>query len=938
MEKCIACGLCAEKCPKKVDDEFNMGISKRKAAYIKYGQAVPLKYAIDPSNCIYLTRGKCRACEKFCPTGAINFDDKEKMVTIEVGSVILAPGFKPFDPSIYDFYGYGKIEDVVTSLDYERLLSASGPNMGHLIRPSDHQEPKKIAWLQCVGSRNHNRCDNTYCSSVCCMYAVKQAIVTAEHLSGDDISQTIFFMDLRSHGKDFEQYYESAKSKGINFVRARPHTIDPGPEGAGVSIRFTTESGQTFQEKFDMAVLSVGLETSSDALDLARKFNIELDLHRFAKSSCFEPVTSSRPGVMVTGAFSAPKAIPRSVTQASAAASAAAGLLADARGTLTRTRSWPEALDISKQRAAIGVFVCSCGINIANVVDVQELSRYAATLPNVVYVENNLFTCSADTQEMIAGKIREHNLNRIVIAACTPRTHEPLFQETLKSARLNGFMVEMANIRNQNAWVHQREPEKATQKAKFQVSMAVAKVTHSSPLKQEMLKVTSRALVVGGGIAGITSALAIADQGFETLLIERGETLGGNALSVERSFGGEPVRPMLESLIQKIEGHGNIRVLTSATLQSLSGSVGNFRSAVVAGGEEQEISYGVAVIATGGREATPTEYLYGIDRRVMTHLEFDREVLSTLPASTQSQTSEPPQSVVFIQCVGSREPARPYCSRICCIHSVKSAIQIKESSPLTQVFILNRDIRTYGVWEDYYQKARELGVIFIRYSVDKKPEVVSEDGYLAVRITDPILQMPLEIDADYLVLASGVVPNDNRNIIDLFKCNTNREGFLNEAHPKLRPVDMSVEGLFVAGMCNYPKPIDESIEQAKAAASRACVVLSKESMELGAIKSFVTEKCDGCALCIDVCPYSAISLKAVSRCKECTEIEASDIEITTSPTSAKKQIVVDSALCKGCGICFATCPKEGIMVHGFTMNELKSQVRAAIAEDGMILM
>ncbi|SMC65619.1 heterodisulfide reductase subunit A [Desulfocicer vacuolatum DSM 3385] len=908
MDKCIACGVCAEKCPKKVDDEFNMGISKRKAAYIKYGQSVPLKYAIDPDQCIYLTRGKCRACEKFCPTGAINFDDKERTHTIHVGVVILAPGFKPFDPSIYDVYGYARLKDVVTSLDYERLLSASGPNMGHLIRPSDNREPKKIAWIQCIGSRSHNRCDNTFCSSVCCMYAIKQALVTAEHLSGNDISQTIFFMDLRSHGKDFERYYNTAMEKGIRFIRARPHTIDPGKDGNGVSMRYITELGETVDEAFDMAVLSIGLEASQDSIFLAKTFNIDLDAHHFAATTSFTPVESNRAGVLVTGAFQAPKAIPRSVAQASAAAASAATLLSDARGTLTKTKTYPQATDISEQAPAIGVFVCACGINISNVVDVNAVANYAKTLPHVVYVENNLFTCSADTQELIAEKIKKNNLNRVVIAACTPRTHEPLFQETLKEASLNGFMVEMANIRNQNAWVHQSDPEKATQKAMDQVRMAVAKITFSSPLSQGKLKVNQRVLIIGGGVSGMTSALSMADQGFDTLILEKTDTLGGNARALECAFKGEPVQPMVEQLIDQIESHENITVYKQSTLESVSGSVGNFNGSISVNNASMDIDFGGAILTTGAGEAIPQSYGYGEHSHIMTHLEFDREVM-------KNQKTEPNDNVVFIQCVGSREPERPYCSRICCVHSVKTAIALKTRTPDIQVFILYRDMRTYGVWEQYYQQARELGVIFIRYDLDSKPKVTLKQKEIQVNITDPIIGIPLEIQADYLVLASGVVAHDSDKLTSLFKCSVDSDGFLNEAHPKLRPVDMSVNGLFLAGMCNYPKPLDESIEQAKAAASRAGVLLSREYMELDAIKSFVTDKCDGCALCLDVCPYDAIFLK----------------EITTETGEVTKRVVTDSALCKGCGICFATCPKEGIMVHGFTMDELKAQVSAAMA-------
>lgn len=907
MDKCIACGVCAEKCPRWVKDEFNMGLGKRKAAYIKYGQSVPLKYAIDPDHCIFLKRGKCRACEKFCPTGAINFEDTVKHRTLHVGAVILATGFTPFDPSIYDFYGYTQIKDVVTSMDYERLLSASGPNMGHLIRPSDEQEPRSIAWIQCIGSRSQNRCDNPYCSSVCCMYAIKQALVTAEHLSGDNIFLTIFFMDLRSHGKDFERYYNDARDKGIRFIRARPHTIEPGAGDAGVQMRYTLESGKTVKEKFDIAVLSVGLEPSSDTKHLADIFGIQTDSHRFAKTSSFAPVSASRPGVLVTGAFQAPKAIPRSVAQASAAAACAAGMLNEVKGTRTRTKTYPDARDISAQKPAIGVFVCACGINIASVVDVTAVASYAASLPHVVLVENNLFTCSADTQELIAKKIQEHGLNRIVIAACTPRTHEPLFQATLKDARLNGYMVEMANIRNQNAWVHQKDPEQATRKAKDQVRMAVAKITHSTPLAQGRVKVNPRVLVIGGGVAGMTSALSMAQQGFHVVLVEKQAQLGGNARRLTHSFQGEKVRPMLDTLTASVSDHPMITVHTRAFLKTVSGSVGNFTGQIQVNSTESRIDFGAAILNTGGAEAVPEEYGYGSDSRIMTHLGFDETVM-------ENSTDTLPDSVVFIQCVGSREPDRPYCSRICCVHSVKTAIALKTRNPGMRVSILYRDMRTYGQWEIYYQKAREIGVDFIRYDLENKPGVTVTPEEIEVLVTDPILNLPLAIAADYLVLASGVVPSDTRDLTAMFKCSVDSDGFLNEAHPKLKPVDMSVDGLFLAGMCSYPKPLEETIEQATAAASRAAGLLSKAYMELDAIKSFVTERCDGCALCLDVCPYNAISLH----------------ETTGPDHTMMRRVETDPALCKGCGICFATCPKEGIMVHGFTMNELKAQVTAAI--------
>jgi heterodisulfide reductase subunit A2 len=907
MDKCIACGLCAQKCPKKVDDEFNMGISKRKAAYIQYGQTVPLKYVIDPEHCLYLTKGKCRACEKFCPTGAINFDDREERVTLNVGAMILSPGYRPFDPSGMDYYGYDQVPDVVTSLEYERMLSASGPFQGHLVKPSDHREPKKIAWIQCVGSRNTNRCDNGYCSSVCCMYAVKQALVTAEHLTGEGLQQTIFYMDIRSHGKEFERYYEDAIAKKVNFVRARPHTIDPGVEGSGVSMTYTLEDGTQTTENFDLAVLSVGLEASPEAIELSERLGIALDEHRFARTRSFWPVTSSRDGIYVSGAFQAPMAIPRSVTQASTAAAEAGRALIEAKGTLTRTKTYPKERNIENEAPRIGVFVCSCGINIANVVDVEAVAQYAEGLPHVVLVENNLFTCSTDTQSLIAEKIKEHDLNRIVVAACTPRTHEPLFQDTLKEAGLNGHLVEMANIRNQNAWVHQKQPEMATEKAKDQVRMAVARSSMAYGLEAVAVDVEQKALVIGGGVSGMKAALMMAGQGFPVLLIEKSDRLGGVAAQLRTTAQGEAVRPLLEKLIRDVEANDRIDISTRTTLVSAAGSVGNFSGEIDVDGNRRAVSFGAAVVATGGKESVPDEYGYGTNDRILTHLQLDA-LLDSRPEALQQANS-----AVFIQCVGSRDARRPYCSRVCCTHSVESAIELKTRNPHMNVYVLYRDMRTYGTREALYARARQMGVVFIRFDLEDKPRVSTVNGNLAVRVNDPVLQMPLEIRADYLILAAAIEPTDNADLVDIFKFSVNPEKFVNEAHPKLRPVDMSVEGLFVAGLCNYPKPIDEAVAQAKAAASRANVILSQATMQLDPIKSTVTDACDGCALCLDVCPYKAIGL----------------VEKIVDGTPVRR-VVTDSALCKGCGICEATCPKGGIVVHGFTPDQLKVQVQAAL--------
>jgi heterodisulfide reductase subunit A2 len=905
-DKCIACGLCAEKCPKKVPDEYNAELNTRKAAYIKYGQTVPLKYAVDSENCIYHTKGRCRACEKICPTGAINLDMQAEFVELNVGAVVLAPGFKPFSPKGIDYYGYDAIPDVVTSLEYERILSASGPSMGHLSRPSDGGVPAKIAWIQCVGSRNTNCADNGYCSSVCCMYSIKQAVMTGSHLDSDG-EQVIFYMDIRAAGKDYERYYQSSKDKGVKYVKARPHTLTKGPDNVGVIMTWTSEDGTQNNEYFDMVVLAIGMEAPEDAMKLAHDFDFQLTKYNFAETNSFNPVSTTREGVFVTGAFHSPKAIPKSVIFASSAAADAETLLADSKGSLTKEKTWPEEIDIADQEPNVGVFVCSCGTNIAGVIDVKDVAEYASTLPSVTYVENNMFTCSTDTQDLIAEIIKEKNLNRVVIAACTPRTHEPLFQETLQGVGLNKYMIEMANIRNQNSWVHPNEPEKATAKAKDQIRMAVAKATGNYPLDDIQVNVTPKALVVGGGLAGLSAASTLATQGYETIVLEKEDKLGGVALDIFETWKGEDVNSDLKNILSDVEKNDRIRICQNTTLESVSGSVGSFIGKIKTEDKEETLEFGACVIATGGKAYTPDEYLYGQDKRVVTSLEFDK-----LLAKDKDNVAKA-GAAVFIQCVGSRDDNRPYCSRVCCTSAVANAVSLKKMNPAMNVFILNRDIRTYADREVLYKEARDLGIIFISYTLDSKPEVLKDGKDILVKTFDPISRFPLEIVADYVVLSTAILPNDNSSLVEIFKCGVNSDGFLSEAHPKLKPVDSTVDGVFLAGLCHYPKPINESIAQGKAAASRAGVILSKKTMKLDAIKSHVTQNCDGCALCIDVCPYNAIVLN---------EFEDNGRKY--------KRISTDKALCKGCGICAATCPKEGVVVEGFTQGQLKAQVAAIL--------
>ncbi len=903
-EKCIACGLCAEKCPKKVVDTYNMGLSKRKSAYVEYAQAVPLKYVIDPDTCIYFKKkGKCAACKKFCPTEAVDFDQKEQVVTLNVGSVILSPGFVPFDPSRFDNYQYANFPNVITSMEFERILSASGPTMGHITRPSkDNKEPKKIAWFQCVGSRDINKCDNFYCSSVCCMYAVKEAVIAKEH-AGDDLDCAIFFMDMRTHGKEFERFYENAKKQGVRFIRSRVHTVDPVPETDDLEIRYITESGELKTEIFDMIVLSIGLETSPGVVNLADKLGIELAEGNFGKTDTFEPVATSKKGIFVCGAFQGPKDIPQSVVDSSAAAAAAGEILAPSRNTLAKSKEAIPETNVMNERPRIGVFVCRCGINIAGVVDVMSVAEYAATLPYVEFATDNLYSCSQDTQETITQIIKEKNLNRVVVAACTPKTHEPLFQETLVNAGLNKYLFEMCNIRNQDSWVHKKNPDLATEKAKDLLKMAISKVALMEPLKEVKLEVNQTAMVVGGGISGMAAAKSLARQGYETHIIEKSDRLGGQAWNLYRTARGEDVHEKLAELIADIRKEDNLHVHLNTTLTNIEGFVGNFKSSLSSKRDAWIIEHGVAILATGASSLKPTEYNYGKEPRILTSLELDKKFMEKNPDLKTLN------SAVFIQCVGSREPDRLYCSRICCTHSVDNALELKKVNPDMNVFILYRDVRTYGERELLYKKARQAGVIFIRYALDNKPEVILKNGQLVVSVTDPILGRPLAVAADLVILASAIIPNRDEKLATFFKIPLNDDGFFVERHAKLGPSEFATDGVFLCGMAHYPKPIDESIAQGQAAASRAVTLLSRKNIYMsGTVAMTHPVNCSSCAVCVSICPYKAPSFKE------------------EAPFAGKAEI--NPVLCKGCGLCVASCRSGAIHLKGFDNDQIFAQIFA----------
>ncbi|MEW5766859.1 MAG: FAD-dependent oxidoreductase [bacterium] len=907
--KCIGCGICAEKCPVKVPNEYDMGLSTRKSIYVKYPQAVPLKYVIDDKKCLRLAKGKkCGLCEKFCASEAINFEDKKEKVDINVGSIIMAPGFSPFDPAAYDTYGYGRYPNVVTSMEFERFLSASGPNQGHLLKPSNKKHPEKIAWLQCVGSRDQTHCKNTYCSAVCCMYAIKEAVIAKEH-ADHPLEAAIFFMDMRTYGKEFERYYNRAREEhGVRFVRSRIHTIDPvGDEGERLRLIFTDEDRQIREEVFDMVVLSIGLEPVREAVELAGRLGLKLNAHSFCQTDGFAPVKTSREGIFVCGALHGPKDIPYSVMEASAAACEASAVLAEARGTLVKTKEVPPEINIAGQPPRIGVWVCHCGVNIAGVVDVEAVRAYAAGLPFVGYVENALYTCSQDTQERMKEVIRQKGLNRVVVAACTPRTHEPLFRDTCREAGLNKFLFEMANIRDQDSWVHQNEPENATAKAKDLVRMAIVKAAKLQPLREFDLTLNHDGLVIGGGVAGMEAALSLADQGFKVTLIEKSDKLGGNALKLRHNFQGQEVASYLNSLMAKVNSHHNISVYLNSEVESVSGFVGNFRTEVRSQKSKvKRIEHGVAIIAVGAQAYIPEgEYLYGEDDRVMTSQELDARLLNW-PSAICHPEYPRRGGAVFIQCVGSRDKDRPYCSKVCCTHTVETALSLKEQNPDMNIYVLYRDVRTYGFNEELYLTARSKGVIFIRYKEDDKPEVKKGDTGLEVLVTDPVVGRKVRLQADFVCLSPAIVANPVKDLAQHFKVPLNEDGFFLEAHMKLRPVDFATEGVFVAGLAHYPKPLGESIAQAKAAAARASTVLSKKVIMVGEEIAYIDQNlCAGCGLCENVCAYKAIEMNENGKAE------------------------IKEALCKGCGTCVATCRMAAPRLYGFSDEQVLAMVETA---------
>ena len=876
---------------------------------------------------------ECMQCVFSCQRNAIDHTMKDTREKIEVGAIIFSSGAEAFNTTEkYRELGYRKFSNVITSLDFERILNASGPFSGKVQRPSDRKTPKKIAFVQCIGSRDPER-GKSYCSSVCCMYAIKEALVAKEHLaiehheeqpveagcscgtdfpngegttnqnltlasSSEEFSATVFMIDMRAYGKDFEKYYQRAKREGIRFIRGKVDRVKELDNG-DLEVAFVDNQGNFQKENFELLILSVGLQVEPEKLAQLEKLGLSIRPEGFLSTDPTNPIQTTRQGIWVCGTLAGPKDIPDTVMEASAASCDVAGFLHSARFTQVKEKAYPQQRDVSSEPLRIGVFICRCGINIGGVVEVPKVVEWAKSLPGVVYAEENLYTCSQDTQERIKEKILELNLNRIIVASCSPRTHEPLFRETLKEAGLNPYLFEMANIRDQCSWVHQQSPDDATDKSRDLVSMAVAKATLLEPLTPMLLPLEKSLLVLGGGLSGMTAALEAAHQGLKVFLVEKEAKLGGNLQGFQKKINieGTQLTELLNSMKDQITNHPNIEVYLNAQVKEVNGFVGNFESTILQAGVEIPVKHGGVIVATGAHQYQPQEFLYQKDHRVLTQTELEKQI--------DQDDFSTVTSVVMIQCVGSRSDDHPWCSKICCGTAIKNALTIKEKSPDTEVYILYRDLRSYGLQEKYYREARNRGVVFVRFEDDDPPEVVQQGSLLQVKVNSSVFQESVTLPAGLVVLSAGIVPLEtNVAIGKMLKVPLNQDGFFLEAHVKLRPVDFATDGVYVCGLAHGPKSALESMLQAKACVARAMNILSKDQIQSEAQIAYVLkERCTACGDCEKVCAYKAVKIN-----------------------QEKKIAEVNAALCKGCGLCSATCKSTAIKVQGFAPEQLISEV------------
>jgi heterodisulfide reductase subunit A len=910
IDRCINCGLCAAACPVFLPSGFQIGLSQRKAVYKSAPRAIPDAYVVDKGPYCQA----CGICAEVCPTQAIDLNQEPVNQTVQVRAVILAIGYSLTDLGEYEEYGWGRYANVIHSMQYERLASRSGPTEGIVVRPSDNQTPRRIAWLQCIGSRDQRY---PYCSSICCMYATKEAMLAKQRLPSVECS--IFMMDERAFNKEFNAYYEqSKKTFGVEYVRCRASAVKEDPETSDLILTYVQPDGRPAEARFNMVVLSVGTQPPAQAKAIAAALNVELNPYDFCATDKFSPLETSQPGVYVCGTFQSPKEIAETIIDAAGAAGDVMRLMRADLGKGESSRQYPfisdnrfaEERDISDEAPRVGVYVCDCHPSIDSVVDTSGLVRYAAGLPDVVHAARIGYGCFKEGQNRLQEAIGQYGLNRLVIAGCSHRTHESLFQRTVRQAGLNPYLLEMVNIREHCAWVHSAYPQAATRKAKELLRGSINHVRTMSPVHKQPLNPARRALIIGGGVAGMTAALSIGDSGYDVVLVERSAELGGNLRHVYYVAEGQNPQRLLRDLVNRVRGHERITVFTRSQVIEHTGSLGRFRSVISTRStdhdqpRESRMEHGVTIVATGGAEWRGEVYLLGRNEQVITSRELEQRIVHRPEAIAEMD------HVVLIQCVRSPN-ALDYCSRICCTNSMKNAIRVKLLNPNCRVTVLYKDIITYGFRETYYREARRRGVIFIRYDDRARPVVKDVDGQLQITVWEPVLKRVLTFEPDLLTLNMAVVPAEGTpKLARVLGVPLSREGFFMEAHLKMRPMDFIEEGIFVAGMAHYPKFIEEAIAQAQATAGRAITLLAKQPLYIGGSIAVVDQtRCVGCLTCVRTCPFGI------------PQIEPELAGVGDFMGAAQ----IDPARCQGCGTCTAECPAKAIQLVAYTDEQILAQ-------------
>ncbi len=906
--RCINCRLCAVVCPVSMPSEFQMGMSNRKAAYKTSPRAIPDAYVIEKGP---WCEG-CSKCASICPTQAIDLESEPETVTITVGAAILALGYKLFDPTPLEEFGHGRYPNVLTSMQFERLASRSGPTEGIVARLSDGKMPERIAWLQCIGSRDQ---EHPYCSSVCCMIATKQAMLAKQRLENVDCK--VFVMDERAFNKEYTKYYNKAMdTHGVDYTRCRISALREDPKTKELILRYPDKEGNTVTERFEMVVLAVGMQPPDRSAGLAKMMGIELNEHGFCETDKFQPLQTSQPGVYVAGAFQSPKEIAETVLDAAGAAGEVMRVFHDSLGERPAPRQYPflqhydtdvAERDVSGEPVRTGVFVCGCGPMVSQTLDLDHVIDKTKDLPGVVFTDKIDLACFDEGLDFIGDIIRLKKLNRIVVAACSPRTHEALFQKTVRNAGLNPYLFEMVNLREHCAWVHDMEPEKSTAKAAELVRMAVHRVLRLEAINRIAIQPHRSALVIGGGVAGMTAALTIADSGYDVTLLEKSEVLGGNLRHIYYLVEGLNPQRLLRDLINRVRGHHRIDVLTNSEINGVSGSIGRFLSIIESPTPEGqtetiEVEHGVIVVATGGREGTPAAYRHGEHESVVTQLEME-DWLAHQPEKLRNL-----KNVVMIQCVQPAEASHFYCSRTCCTNTMKNAIRIKMMNPDCQVTVLYKDIITYGFREQYYTEARRNGVVFVRYSDEDPPVVDIVEGQLMVEVNDPSLDRRYLLTPDLLALSMSIIPaDDTSKLAKILKLPESTEGFFLEADLKMRPMDFVNEGLFLCGMAHYPRFLEEAISSAQAAAGRALTVLNMDPFYVGGVIADVdADKCVGCLTCVRTCPFKIPRL----------------LYDRAGVGAIGGHAWIDPALCQGCGTCTGECPASAIQLAHYRDDQI----------------